>query len=267
MISVIIPYFNKIGTLDRAVNSVIEQEYANWELIIIDDCSEQPISIREQWQRYRIIVFRNDTNIGPGPTRQRGMALAKGEFIAFLDADDWWSKDFLKVCYEKLNENPNASAAWARSQVYHKDGSISIRKYSEIPFTQLQETSLQYPRPWQTGSLLWRRMYCGEWGSLSTNQDYQFEFSSSLKSNTVVPVGKILYHVDQRTGNHRTDLVKHNEVVQNQFELYKYVYYSLRPILSKKSKILLFHRIIRSIIKVTEHGSSEKVDYYWRQFR
>lgn len=264
MVSVIIPYFNKQATIDRAVDSVIAQSYSEWEIIIVDDCSAAPLTARDHWKNYPIHTLRNEVNRGPGPSRQRGMELAKGDYLAFLDADDWWSPTFLERCMGALAANQDAGAAWVRSEVYHKDGTVSVRRYSEHPFTNLQETALQYARPWQTGSLLWRRNCCGTWGNLSTNQDYRFEFSSSLKCNKVVPVGEVLYHVDQRIGNHRTDLVKHEETVRNHFELHKYVYDSVHHTLSKKSRLLLFHRLIRAMLKITEHCQGTEIPRYWK---
>jgi len=264
MFSVIIPYFNKHATIDRAIDSVIYQSISEWEIIIVDDCSVAPLIPCGHWKNYPILTLRNEENYGAGPSRQRGMELAKGDYLAFLDADDWWSSTFLERCMEALAANQDAGAAWVRSKVYHKDGTISVRRYSEYPFTNLQETSLQYARPWQTGSLLWRRNCCGTWGNLSTNQDYRFEFSSSLKCNKVVPVGEILYHVDQRIGNHRSDLVNREETVRNQFELHKYVYDSVHHTLSKKSRLLLFHRLIRAMLKITEHCQDVEMQRYWK---
>ena len=147
MVSVIIPYFNKNATIDRAVESVIAQSYCDWEIIIVDDCSTIPLIVRDQWNNHTIHILRNETNKGPGPSRQRGMELAKGSYLAFLDADDWWSPTFLERCLATLSIHPVAAAAWARSEVYHKNGSVNLRRYSEIPFTNLQETALQYARP------------------------------------------------------------------------------------------------------------------------
>jgi glycosyltransferase involved in cell wall biosynthesis len=232
-------------------------------VIIVDDCSLEPLAVREHWKAHAVAVIRNEHNIGPGGSRQRGMRMSKGAYLAFLDADDWWSPTFMEHCLNTLSDHPDAAAAWVQSEVYQKDGSVKQRRYSEHPFTNLQETALQYARPWQTGSLLWRRSCCGEWGSLSTNQDYRFEFSSSLKCNTVAPVGEVLYHVDQRLGNHRTDLVKHEETVRNQFDLHKYVFDAVYKTLSKKSRFLLFHRVIRSMLKVTEHCQADDIKHYW----
>ena len=132
-----------------------------------------------------------------------------------------------------------------------------------MPFTNIQETILQYTRPWQTGGILWRKSMCGEWGSLSTNEDYQFEFSSSLKSNNILPVGETLYHVDQASEYHLSKSICKEESLSNTFTLYEYAYRNLRTSLSLKSKILLFHRIIRALLKITELEGVLDSDRYW----
>lgn len=262
-ISIIIPYYSKENTISRAVQSVIAQTFIDWELVIVDDCSPLSLSMLPEWTDYNIRLVRNEKNIGPGPTRQLGMSLCSGTFFAFLDADDWWSDTFLEVSLSRLKEQSDAAATWVRSEIYNKDGTVSIRRYSDYPFTNIQETALQYPRPWQTGGLLWRKSFCGEWGGLSTNQDYRFELSSSAKCNKIVPVSQVLYHVDQTTGKHRTDLVAYAESVRNQYDLHEFVHRDLYPILSLKSRILLFHRIIRAMLKVTEHCEQADIQNYW----
>lgn len=262
-VSVIIPYYNKPLTIERAVESVINQTYSNWELIIVDDCSEDRLQATKMWSYYPVQIFRNSQNLGAGATRQIGLQKSVGDYIAFLDADDWWSPHFLEKCLYLLVMDDHAAAAWVRSTVYTSKGEIKLRRYCEMPFTNIQETILQYTRPWQTGGILWRKSMCGEWGSLSTNEDYQFEFSSSLKSNNILPVGEALYHVDQAGGYHLSKSICKEESLSNSFTLYEYVYRNLRTSLSLKSKILLFHRIIRALLKITELEGILDSDRYW----
>jgi teichuronic acid biosynthesis glycosyltransferase TuaG len=100
LISIIIPLYNADKYIAETVQSVISQIYTNWELIVVDDCSvDNSIKIVEKFERQdaRIKIIKSEVNFG-GPARPRniGMENAKGEYIAFLDADDLWMKDKLK---------------------------------------------------------------------------------------------------------------------------------------------------------------------------
>jgi glycosyltransferase involved in cell wall biosynthesis len=262
-VSVIIPYFNKVTTIHRAVKSVLEQTYTCWEIIIVDDFSEVELAMHPDWTDYPVSIVRNAVNRGPGPSRQAGMDQATGVFLAFLDADDWWGPSFLQKSMEVHLARPDIAATWVQSQTMFKGGLTTIRQYSHIPFTTIRETLLQYSRPWQTGSLVWKRACCGSWGELSTNQDYWFEFSSSLKNNAVQQIPEVLYFVDQTTGTHRVDLVKKERSVMNQFDLFSFVHQQLRHAFNKRCRMLLLHRQVRALLKITELSSPELIREGW----
>lgn len=94
LISVIIPTYNRLEYLKQAVASVLSQTYKNVEIIIIDDNSENEVIMAlKQYQRNLPeikIVFR-DKNMGPGINRKYGYSLAKGDYLIFLDDDDFYT--------------------------------------------------------------------------------------------------------------------------------------------------------------------------------
>lgn len=91
------PSFNTGRFIKEAINSVINQTYTNWELIIVDDCSNDDTNeIINSFEDSRIKYLKNDTNMGAAICRNRALKEAKGKWIAFLDSDDLWKKDKLE---------------------------------------------------------------------------------------------------------------------------------------------------------------------------
>lgn len=93
LVSVIMPAFCAEAYLSQAIDSVLAQSYPNWELLILDD--QSPDGTREIAQSYaqrdpRIRCIRNEQNVGVAQTRNHGIDLSQGDWIAFLDSDDIW---------------------------------------------------------------------------------------------------------------------------------------------------------------------------------
>ncbi len=96
LVSIIIPVYNAENFLKKTIDSIKLQTYDNWEAIFIDDCSTDDsilIISKEQENESRIKLIKNSSNCGPACTRNKGIELAKGEFICFLDSDDFWPKE------------------------------------------------------------------------------------------------------------------------------------------------------------------------------
>lgn len=110
-VSIILPNFNTEEFIKEAIESVINQTFTSWNLIIIDDCStDNSFEIAKSYEQKdsRIKVFKNDKNLGVAETRNRGILLTNSEWIAFLDSDDLWSKDKLSLqidLAQKTNSN------------------------------------------------------------------------------------------------------------------------------------------------------------------
>jgi glycosyltransferase involved in cell wall biosynthesis len=264
LISVIIPFYNKSETILRSVNSVLSQTYSHWELIIIDDCGKEPLSEIELPKDDRIQTYHNYYNLGAGKTRQRGLNLANGEFVAFLDADDWWDENFLSLCLKALENSKVVDGAYVKTMVINKDGSQSLRRYCDQGHNRLRETLIQFARPWQTGGILWRRDSCGNWGNLNTQEDSWFEFTSA-QNNILLPVLDSYYYVDMTGDNHLSKSIKTANSTKDQQELFLMVKKDFWKKLSVKYKIILLHRLIRGHFKIMEYCSLNEVKEYRRK--
>tara|TARA_B100000586_G_C20114193_1_gene431890 strand:+ start:3964 stop:4722 length:759 start_codon:yes stop_codon:yes gene_type:complete len=97
-VDIIVPNFNKGNFLEECISSVLKQSYDNWKLYIIDDYSnDNSVEILNKYadkEKINIIILKK--NKGPSFCRNLGVRISKSEYIAFLDSDDYWSKDKLK---------------------------------------------------------------------------------------------------------------------------------------------------------------------------
>lgn len=106
-ISIIMPTYNSENYIEESINSILKQTYKNWELIVIDDAStDKTVSIVNKFQNKNIILIQNKKNSGAAISRNKGINLATGNFIAFLDSDDIWNKDKLlkQINFMKKNK-------------------------------------------------------------------------------------------------------------------------------------------------------------------
>ncbi len=105
LVSVIIPTYNREKLISKAINSVIKQDYSDWEIIIVDDRStDHTKELIEKFIRSdsRIKYYINQRSKGPGGARNYGIEQASGEYIAFLDSDDEWLEQHLSDCIDVL---------------------------------------------------------------------------------------------------------------------------------------------------------------------
>src|SRR5437867_2777986 len=95
--SVIIPVYNDAGRVGRALESVLRQTVQDFEVFVVDDCSkDDPESVIRRFNDARVQYVRNPENLGPGGTRNRGLALATAPLVKALDSDDWIEPQFLE---------------------------------------------------------------------------------------------------------------------------------------------------------------------------
>ncbi|MES9849323.1 MAG: glycosyltransferase family 2 protein, partial [Candidatus Thiodiazotropha sp.] len=104
-ISVIIPSYNHAHYIAQAIESVLRQSFSDWELIIIDDCSnDDSWSVINSYTDKRIHSSRHKQNQGAHNTINEGLALAKGEFLTILNSDDIYSRDRLLQLHTKATQ-------------------------------------------------------------------------------------------------------------------------------------------------------------------
>ena len=134
MISVIIPLYNKAGSIAQALDSVLAQEYQDFEIVVVDDGStDGGASVVENYGDARIRLVRQE-NAGVSAARNKGIEEARGEYVAFLDADDVWMPGFLSEIAALQREFPQCRAQ-ATNYVFNSNGVKSPTILRKIPFS------------------------------------------------------------------------------------------------------------------------------------
>ena len=108
-ISIIVPAYNASGTIGTTLNSVLDQTFQDFEIIVIDDESTDDTKMIIAGLKDPRIQCHTFTNSGPAKSRNRGLRIARGEYTAFLDADDVWRPSKLKNQFDKLSKNQDAA--------------------------------------------------------------------------------------------------------------------------------------------------------------
>ncbi len=144
MISVIMPVYNREKTIDRALESVFNQTFQDWELLVVDDGSnDQTADVVKKWvtKDKRVIFLKNGRKKGVSGARNTGIFSAKGEYIAFLDSDDVWYNYHLEECLKALEFSKYnfCSALW-RVDAYGEKVNIGESGWFDYIFNEMKES-------------------------------------------------------------------------------------------------------------------------------
>ena len=130
-VSVVIPLYNKKGYIGQTVESVLAQTYSNFEVIVVDDGSTDGSELELEPYKQDIQYIWQD-NLGPSQARNRGIQAAKGDLVAFLDADDRWFPEKLAEQVRFLANHPSLVWCGCNYQVVHAASGNSHRAF-EVP--------------------------------------------------------------------------------------------------------------------------------------
>ncbi|MDE3016697.1 MAG: glycosyltransferase family 2 protein [Pseudomonadota bacterium] len=184
-VSVVIPCYRGINTIERAVSSVMAQTVLPMEIIIVEDCSSDEnqtwtmlLSIREKHGEI-IKLLRHEENQGAGPARNTGWNAAKGEYIALLDQDDAWHPQKLEIQYAFLKNHRDADLVgcpvkWLREE-YLPD--VVLPRFSK-----LQKLHILFANPFFTSSIVLKADIPLRFPKLAGAEDYYLWISLVCKN-------------------------------------------------------------------------------------
>jgi len=237
--SVIIPVYNRSKTLKATLDSLREQVYKDFETIIIDDFSKDHVELQNLLLGYHdlnIRYIRHSINMHGGAARNTGILNAKGKYIAFLDSDDFWYEDKLKICLEKNIKEDEI----IYSKIIDRDMIRPVQPYDSKKL--VDDYLLVENGTMQTSSLFMHRSFASKImfdSTLKRFQDFDFiiRASKSFDANFVF-VDEVLVRMgDDDKGNRISSSTDHTPAL--------YWLTKISPILSEKSKaVFAFNRLI-----------------------
>ena len=183
--SVIVPAYNAAATISRTLDSILRQTHAPHEVLVIDDGSTDETADVARDHPLQCTVLSQE-NQGQGAARNAGLKVATGEFIAFLDSDDYWAPTFLSVMGHCLLEYPHVGIASClllheteRGIQFLKENQETLAQGSSAPFV-LEDFFGYWARfdHIRTGSVIFRRSLVAEIGTqnegLRISQDLEY---------------------------------------------------------------------------------------------
>ncbi|MGK9326990.1 glycosyltransferase family 2 protein [Aerococcus urinaeequi] len=210
LVSVIMPVFNVQDYVERAMNSILEQTYTNWEMIMVNDGStDQSLKILKYYKNLdsRITVI-SQKNSGSGIARQNGLNHSKGKYIVFVDPDDFIDKNALKHNVEIMEKyNPDLIVNGFSMRYKSKQGKIDTIEYSSKLngfFSQKDFRNSFYEYESASPRSLWNKMYNSDmlkendiqFTNQKTGQDALFNYEVYKHLNSIYIDSYSFYHYD-----------------------------------------------------------------------
>jgi hypothetical protein len=145
-VSVVVPFYDMERYLAQTIRSVLQQSYTSFELLLIDDGSQdRSVAICQSFSDPRIRVFRQ-SNQGPAAARNLGIRQSRGELIAFLDGDDLWHPDKLARHVAHLDANPRVGVSFCRSQLIDEfDRPLHLHQMAKLEGIELLDLLCRTP--------------------------------------------------------------------------------------------------------------------------
>ena len=115
--SIIIPTYNRSDKICRAIDSVLNQTFKDFELIVVDDCSKDDTTLILSKYKDKIKLFKNETNQGQNYSLNVGIQKSNGKVLCFLDSDDYWKSNFLEKHYEVYNNENDINVVYSEALI------------------------------------------------------------------------------------------------------------------------------------------------------
>lgn len=222
--SVIIPAYNSESTIAKCINSVLRQSFTFFELIVIDDGStDKTNEIIKTFADKRIIYQKIVNSGGPARPRNIGIHLAKGNWICFLDSDDFWATNKLEETFRNISTSPEVDIWSSGYYLFNKYGITSKRLPSDLIDKFSFKTLMIYSNPFVTSAISIRKEKVGgtifdESQEIASVEDLDFLLSLSKKKMKAAKIDKPLVYYFQNEDGISKNTNKHIKSLKYYFK-------------------------------------------------
>ena len=239
LVSVVVPFYNVEKYIPQCLDSIINQTYKNIEIICVDDCSQDnSFNIVKEYMKKdsRIKLFRHKKNKKLGGARNTGLKKSKGDYLLFIDSDDWIDKKCVEIVAQKLNET-KYDTVWFKARIWWEnkkriDDFWFYKYYDNYPEGNLYlgENNLTN-FPFYTWNKAYRRDFLINnklfWNEHVYYEDIEFYYKMALTQPQTYMIDKPLYYYRRR--NDAISMVSTNDInmasdmYKETIKSYKYV--------------------------------------------
>jgi len=257
--SIIIPIYNVEKYINTCLESIKTQTFTDFEVLLTDDCgTDGSMAIVEQYAKEdsRFKILKHEYNQGVSAARNTALDSAIGEYIIFVDSDDWIESDLLESVNNAIVANPSAQCIWYNSMMHYPNGNQEV--LGKDSFNKENYTITLTPNNMRKlVGCIWDKVYIRTKveelnirfpvGLITEDDEYSFKYLSNVE--TCYYITKPLYNYRRyREGSLTTEDVT-GDRIRDQFEIFMHLYnYSVERNLFQKYKITLV-QMLGEIIK------------------
>lgn len=230
LVSIIIPVYNRGNKILSCYNSLINQTYKKIEIIFVDDGStDNTFDILNSFLDKRVVVIRQK-NSGPSEARRRGFDESHGEYICFVDSDDWIEKDYIYKLVNSMEKNKSNMAIGRLGVHYYypliKYITLKVRKKPKFIDLGKNKEYLSVLTPGIVGKLFKRDLLVLKKVKFRANEDIAIMYPMYIKCRYISVVNNATYHYNlAETSQFKEYLLGYSfDNLLNTFEPLKYIY-------------------------------------------
>ena len=235
-ISVIIPIFNVEKYIRKALDSVVNQTLSDIEIICVNDCTpDNSFEIVKEYasKDARFVLLEQETNQGQGVARNRALDVAKGDYIMFLDPDDWYELDACEKAYNQIEQNQNDMVLFSYYNYYECNQKKELSRGMLKPFSKfidnkriiLKELDVAFFRSAYTVMYIYKRDFLNKnnirYGIGRLGEDINFACMTLACCNNISILDYPLYIYRQREGSASRECKSWQQLIEVRFEIYK----------------------------------------------